>query len=256
MRLQASETSERADLAKRLAAARLDAGLTQAELAQRCRLQRQQITYFERGARVPSLKQLLRIAGALGLPLQRFLSGSDRPGIDLRDLALELRQLGLIDLWVDAPVVPGAFRRPEEVVALAVAGEEPAARIVEGVPAILAWNHWNRFLLRAFARVNGRRTVYRLAWLAEVVLALDRRGGFPGGCPGKEDLAAFVKGIKKPPPNRWDSLGRPAHEPPASPLWKRWRINYAADLATFQQRAEGLVSLRAAEDPETSRPKE
>src|SRR5205823_1362520 len=101
---------------------------------------------------------------------------------------------------------------PEEVVALAVAGEEPEVRIVEGMPAVLAWNRWSGTLLRAFAKATGLRTVYRLAWLADVALALDRIGGFPGGCPGKEDLAAFVKGVKKPP-NRWDSLGKPAHEP-------------------------------------------
>jgi hypothetical protein len=196
---------------------------------------------------VPSLDQLLRIARALDFPWQRFLSGGDRPGNGVRDLAIELRNLGLIDLWVDAPVVPGAFRRPEEVVSLAVAGEEPEARIVEGVPAVLAWNRWDGRLLRAFARATGRRTVYRLAWLAEVALSLNRTLGFPGGCPGKEDLAAFVKGVRQPTTDTWDSLGKPADEPPRSPLWKRWRINYAASPATFRQRAEALLALRTAE---------
>jgi hypothetical protein len=60
--------------------------------------------------------------------------------------------------------------------------------------------------------------VYRLAWLADVVLALERIGGFPGGCPGKEDLVAFVKSIKKPAPHRWDDLGRPAEMPATSPI--------------------------------------
>ncbi len=235
------------EIAKWLAVARRERGLSQAELAERCRLKRQQITYFESGARLPSLAQLLQIARALDLPLQRFLSGADRPGSGVREIALELRNLGLIDLWVEGPLVPGAFRRPEEVVALALAGQEPETRIVEGIPAILAWNHWNGLLLRAFARASGPRTVYRLAWLAEVALALERMGGFPGGCPGKEDLAAFVKKVKKPRTERWDSLGKPAHEPLTSPLWKRWRINYATDLATFRQRAEGLASLRQAE---------
>jgi transcriptional regulator with XRE-family HTH domain len=238
---------ELAEVAPRLAAARRARGLSQAELAQRCRLKRQQITYFETGARTPSLGQLLHIARALDLPLQRFLSGSDRPGGGPREIAIELRRLGLIDLWVEGPLVPGAFRRPEEVVALAVAGKEPEARIVEAIPALLAWNRWNGSLLRAFARETGRATLYRLAWLADVALALDRLGGFPGGCPGKEDLAAFVKRLKRPPSARWDDLGRPAETPPTSPLWKRWRISYAADLATFRQRAEGLVSLAKAE---------
>jgi hypothetical protein len=72
-------------------------------------------------------------------------------------------------------------------------------------------------------------------------------GGFPGGCFGKKDLAAFVKGVKKPPLDHWDDLGRPADAPPTSPLWKRWRISYPADLTAFRQRAEGLVALRQAE---------
>src|SRR5258708_3368731 len=135
-----------ADFGQELAAARGEQGLSQAELAQRCSLKWQQITFFEAGGRIPSLKQLLTISRTINLPGQQ---------------------------------------------------------------------------------------------------------GFPGGCPGKEDLAAFVKRVKKPVPERWDDLGRPAHEPPTSPLWKRWRINYAADLATFRQRAEGLVSLAKAEGRES-----
>jgi transcriptional regulator with XRE-family HTH domain len=230
-----------------LTAARLEKGLTQAALADRCRLTKQHISYFEQGQRLPSLDQLLRLARALEVPLQRFLSGSNRPGTELSDIALELRALGLLDLWVDGSRVPGAFRCPEEITALSVAGAAPEARVVEGLPTILAWNRWSGSLLRAYGRTTRPRTVYRLAWLAEVALAVDRRGGFPGGCPGKDDLAAFVKGVKAPPPGRWDSLGRAALEPSASPLWKRWRISYAADLDTFRARAEALEHLRRAE---------
>lgn len=226
-----------------LAETRAERGLSQEALANRAGLQRQLINYFETGARIPSIGKLLRIARALDLPLERFLSGANRPGTDLPQIAIELRSLGLIDLWVDSPVVPGAFRRPEEVVVLASAGHEPAPRIVEGVPALLAWNRLNPILLWAFARDNGRATVYRLAWLADITLALDRQGGFPGGCPGKEHLQAFVKRVKLPSGTRWDGLGRAADKTPASPIWKRWRISYQADLATFRKRAESLVSL-------------
>ncbi len=235
------------EIAQHLATARRESGLSQAELAERSRLKRQQINYFETGARTPSVEQLLQIARALDISLQWFLSGSPRAGCAVRDIAVELRSLGLIDLWVEDSLVPGAFRRPEEVVALAVAGREPEARIVEGLPAVLAWNHWNSNLLWAFAREAGRTAAHRLAWLADVALALERIGGFPSGCPGKEDLATYVKRIKKPPLDRWDTIGRPADRPPTSPLWKRWRISYAADLATFRQRAENLVSLATAE---------
>jgi transcriptional regulator with XRE-family HTH domain len=221
--------------------------LSQADFAERSRLKREQINYFERGVRTPSIGQLLQIAQAFDLPLQRLLTGGNRAGSTVRDLAIELRSLGLIDIWVEGPVVPGAFRRPEEVVALAISGAEPEARIVEGVPAALAWNRWNRHLLWAFARARSHSVVYRLAWLADIALAIERIGGFPGGCPGKEDLADFVKRIKKPPADRWDDLGRPAVKPSASPLGKRWHINFAADLATFRRRAEHLVTLAQAE---------
>ena len=247
MKIAKEKPPELASLAKRLSAVRLARGLTQAQLADRSRLQRQQINYFEVGARLPSLGQLLRVARALDLPLQQFLSGTDRPGSSVSDLAIELRSLGLIDLWVESPTVPGAFRPPEEVVARAVAGPTPEVRIVEGVPAVLAWNRWQAPLLRAFAKTTGPRTVYRLAWLADLALALNRMGGFPGGCPGKEDLAAFVKKVRKPALAAWDDLGKPARAPAASPLWKRWRINYAADLDTFRQRAQQLASLHVAE---------
>ena len=103
-----------------LAAARLERGLSQSELAARCGpLSQAQISYFELDRRKPTLDQLIRIAGALGVSLHRLVTGADRPGDGLRDVAIELRNLGLVDLWVEDPIVPGTFRRPEEVVALA-----------------------------------------------------------------------------------------------------------------------------------------
>jgi transcriptional regulator with XRE-family HTH domain len=234
-------------LGSRLAKARIDRGLSQAQLAERAHLKRQQITFFEQGQRLPGLDQLLRLAAALEIPVQTFLTGTDRPPTDLKALAIELRRLGLVDLWVEGPLVPGAFRRPEEVVALALAGDEPAARIVEAMPAVLAWNRWSGALLRAYGSLTRPHSVYRLAWLAEVALALDRTAGFPGGCPGRQDLAAFVKRVKAPRSSHWDDLGRAAGAAPTSPVWKRWRINYAADLTTFRERAETLLALRKAE---------
>src|SRR5262245_35482208 len=152
MRRGETEALETMGIAKTLSAARNERGLTQTELAERCQLKRQQINYFESGVRVPSLKQLFQISRALDLPLQRLLSGTNQPGSEVREMAIELRNMGLIDLWVESPIVPGAFRHPEEVLALAVAGEKPETRIVEGVPTILAWNQWNSSLLWAFAR--------------------------------------------------------------------------------------------------------
>jgi transcriptional regulator with XRE-family HTH domain len=234
-------------ISEQMFAVRTARGFSQAELGEKARLKRQQINYFETGTRVPSLAQLLQIAQALDVPLQRLLYGSTRPGRAWGDMATELRSLGLVDLWVASTVVPGAFRRPEEVVAMAVSGPEPEARIIEGIPAILAWNRWNGILLRAFARTMGHGVVYRLGWLADVALTIERMGGFPGGCPGKGDLLQLVKRIKKPSTDRWDDLGRPAEKPPVSPIWRRWRIKYAADLDTLRRRAERLVSLANAE---------
>lgn len=242
-------TAERIDagVGQYLLSLRRERGLTQTEFAKRCGLSRQEVAYFETNTRKPSLARLIQIAKAFDLPFQRFLSGGNRPGRELKDLAIELRSLGLIDLWIEAPAIPGALRRCEEVIALAAAGREPHSRIIEGLPAVLAWNHWSALLLRAFAREIRGTVAFRLAWLADVALALERQGGFPGGCPGKESLAKFVKLIKKPPFDRWDSLGHSSPEPPASPVWKRWRINYAADLETFRRRAKSLLSLAKAE---------
>lgn len=235
------------EIATHLLAARRQRGLSQAELAERSRLKRQQITFFERGVRTPSVAQLLRMAGALDVSLQWLLHGEQRGGGGIRDTAIELRALGLADLWVKDPVVPGAFRRPEEAIVLALSEQRPSARIVEAIPAPLAWNRWNDLLLWAFAREKGRAAVYRLAWLAEIALHLEETGGFPGGCPGKDDLVSFLKRAKAPPEGRRDDLGHPAGERNESPIWKRWGIRYAGDLNTFRKRAQELASLTSAE---------
>src|SRR5262249_5959764 len=125
-------------LGSHLTAARLQRGLSQAELAARCGLSQAQISYFELGRRRPTLDQLVRIARSLDVSLERLVTGADRPGEGLRDIAIELRHLGLVDLWVADPIVPGAFRRAEEVIARAASGPEPDPRILEAIPAILA----------------------------------------------------------------------------------------------------------------------
>jgi hypothetical protein len=189
------------------------------------------------------------MAGALDVSLERLITGADRPGAGLRDIAIELRRLGLVDLWVDASVVPIAFRRPEEVVAQAVSGREPDPRVIEAIPAILAWNRFNPVLLRAYGRTVRPRVTRRLAWLADVALVIDRRGGFPGGCR-KEQLIDFTRRIPAPlsGSGEWDGLGRPMARTPTSPIWKRWRINYEADVEQFEQRARTLDALRKNSD--------
>ena len=134
VKMRAAKSPELSNLAELLTAARQETGLSQIELAVRCGLSQAQISYFEVGQRQPSLDQLLRIARTLGSPVQKLLTGADRPGIELRDLVLELRSLGLVDLWVNSPIVPGAFRSPEEVISLAVAGSRTRASGRRGNP--------------------------------------------------------------------------------------------------------------------------
>jgi hypothetical protein len=163
----------------------------------------------------------------------------------LREIAVELRHLGVLDLWVKGVVVPCAFRRAEELIALVVSGEEPGPRLVEAIPAVLAWNEIDPILLQAYGLTGHPRTCRRLAWLADVALAIDRQGGFPGGCR-TGSLARFTRMIASLSPEMevWDSLGRPMSKPPTSPLWKRWRINYDAALDEFAERARHLDELR------------
>ena len=246
MTRQATESPELQNLGPSLILARRERGLSQAELAARSGLSQAQISYFELGQRRPTLDQLLKIAQALGCSLQKVLSGSNRTGTRLSDIALQLRDLGLVDLWVRDPIVPAAFRASEEVIALAVSGSKPEPRIVEAIPAILAWTETSPILLRAYG-VHVRPSVLRrLAWLADITLAIESRGGFPGGC--RNDLIArFLKTIRVPGDGKaaWDDLGRPSAKPPTSPIWKRWRINYDADLSIFEQRARQLWDLQS-----------
>jgi transcriptional regulator with XRE-family HTH domain len=235
-----------------LRAARIQRVLSQSELAARSTLSQTQISYFEAGQRVPSLEQLLLIAQALDVSLQKLFAGSDRPGTELRDIAIELRDLGIVDLWVKNALVPGAFRRPEEIIALVLAPEEPDPRIVEAVPGLLAWNEIDPILLQAHGATNGPQTCTRLAWLADVTLAIDKQGGFPGGCR-REALVRFTRLVSTPDASRgsWDSLGRPMARLPSSALWRRWRISYDATLDEFRARAKHLNEHR--EQPSPSR---
>jgi transcriptional regulator with XRE-family HTH domain len=245
MNLEPGEPRELQGLGLHLAAARRERGVSQLELADRCRLAQAQVSYFESGRRRPTLDQLLRIARALEVSLQNLICGSDRPGTELRDLAVELRCLGITDLWVEDARVPCAFRRAEEVIALTVSPTAPDPRIIEAIPAVLAWNEVDPVLLRAYGLTSGPRTVRRLAWLAGVALAIDRRRGFPGGC-AREPLDRLTRLIRPPAPGRrtWDSLGHPLGSPPKLPLWKRWRIRYDATLPEFETRAEHLNRMR------------
>lgn len=217
--------------------------MTQAQLAKRCGLRQWQIARFETAQQEPTLRQLLSLAGALDVPVQWFLTGTVRPGTELKDIVLELRALGAVDLLVANLAIPGAGRAPEQIAALTVCGERPDPRVIGAVPTILAWNQWQGPLLKAYCRGTDHRAAHRLAWLADVALTIHGTWGFPGGCPGKGDLERFIKGIR--PPEKPDGVGYPAEEgEPLHPVWRRWRITYAANMDTFRERAELLRQLR------------
>ena len=234
--------AELAGFGPHLAAVRLRRGLSQGELAGSCGLAQSQVSLLEAGRRPPTLTQLLGLARALDVPLQQLLGGTPGPGTDLASLAVELRGLGLIDLWVADAKVPGAARPAEEVLALACAGR-PDPRVIGAIPALLAWNPTRPGVLRAFGRASG--TARRLAWLADIALAIDLRRGFPGGCR-RDALERFVASTP-PPPERaaWDDVGSPSPSAsPPSPIWRRWKIGHGSTLAEFERRAIDLASDR------------
>lgn len=238
--------SELGQLGTYLFLARVQQGFTQKQLAVLAGITQPRLSRIEKGEVTPTFPQLIRLARALTVPLQWFLNCSTVPGAELPDIALELQSLGVVDLLVSKLVVPGAFRPTEEVLALTVSADYPDPRIIEALPAVLAWNSWSHTLLKAYCQRYDPRAATRLAWLADVTLTIHRNEGFPGGCRQRLDLEAFVRWWSKHRklPFRADDLGRPAEGDELSPVWNRWRIRYDAPLSAFVARAHHLESLR------------
>jgi hypothetical protein len=194
----------------------------------------------ESGRYIINLDEAIRIAEILKIPLEQLSTGRWRPSIDLRGIAFELFHLGIRDLEVSAPHVPGAFRLGEQVVAAALKGDQPEPRVVEAIPFILALRKLNVPLTVAFAESYDSRIRTRLAWLSDITLTLWQLSTFPTEVKREEQLREFVRtGVKLPEP---DSLGHP-REGALPPLWAKWNINYAGDLKDFEQR---VVEVEAA----------
>lgn len=238
--------------------ARMKQGLTQKELATRTGITQPRISGIEQGEMLPTLPQLIRIARVLAVPVQWFLNGSVVPGTELPAYALQLRWLKVVDLIVPDAVVPGAFRPIEAVLSLAVRGTQPDPRVIEALPAVLAWNRWSARRLREHSRPRASRATIRLAWLADVALTIHRTMGFPGGCPQQKQLEAFVGALQKAKLQLTnDDLGRPGEERTLPPVSKRWMISYDAPLSTFVERAKRLSSQleqQRLSEPSSSRP--
>jgi transcriptional regulator with XRE-family HTH domain len=228
-------------LGRRLAGARRERGMTQKAVADHCGLLQSDVSKIEQGRRAPSVPHLVKLAQMLEVPLQWFLTGKRRPGMELRDVAIELHHLGLVDLRVPDARVPGAFRPPEDILAWVMSGDRPDPRIVEAIPAVLAWNAWNPRLLEAYGYTYDPRAAYRLAWLADVALTIHHNHVFPGGFVDPLRVSEFMRRIR--PPEEVDDLGYPAGNERLPPVSKRWNIGYAAALTAFHGRAKHLLPL-------------
>jgi transcriptional regulator with XRE-family HTH domain len=233
--------TELQNLGRWLRKARVRQGLTQKELAVRANVSQPRVSGIEKGQILPTLPQLIRLARALVVPLQWFLNGSVTPGTELPDFALQLQWLKIVDLLVPDSLIPGGFRPTEEVLALAVRENQPNPRIIEAIPAVLAWNRWSPSRLREYSRPRASKASIRLAWLADVALTIHRTTGFPGGCPQYKNLESFVGSLAKANlPLTNDDLGRPGDEQKLPPVSRRWMISYDAPVASFVERAKRL----------------
>ena len=218
-------------------AARSSARFSQAALARRSGVSRTQIVKMEAGQTVPPLDEAMRIADVLRVPIQQLLTGKDSPPSDLKGIAHELYQLGIHDLVVSDAVVPGAFRRAEQIIAIALRGDRPEVRILEAMPYVLSRQRIHVKLALAFAELYDPRIRTRLAWLSDVALALSRLGSLSLTPEIESSLERITRVVKKP--KNPDGLGNPG-EGPHSPVWKRWNVSYSGDMASFKDRVKKL----------------
>jgi transcriptional regulator with XRE-family HTH domain len=221
--------------------------LSQTELANQTGIDQTRISRIEQGKELPTLIQTFKLARVLAVSLQRLINGRDDSGATPQELAIELYDLGIKDLFVPNAIVPGACRPTELVLALAVRGNQPEPRIIEAIPVILSWNQWSHHVLRGYCqRIDDQRVGGRLAWLVDVTLTIDRIHGFPGGCLKTEELEAFLRTWSSlPRTSQVDDLGHPVDDATVPPVSKRWKINYPAQLSDFHERAENLWKLRS-----------
>jgi transcriptional regulator with XRE-family HTH domain len=227
-------------------------GLTQRTLAERTGIRQSEISLIESGKRLPTLSQLAALAEHLAVPLQWFINGRVSADYDPAAIALELQYLGIADLLFNRVTVPGAFREPEQILALALRGDAPDPRIIEAIPYVLnsrPWfpfvqdqRSWNRWLLYAYAQRFDERVLRRLGWLIDIAFLI--RFKFPHRVDPESDTA--LEWVKK---QAWqartqeeDSLGYPSQRPAQLPaVHKRWRITYATTVDAFVERAKRVI---------------
>lgn len=222
--------------------ARRAAGLTQAALGTLANVARVQIVRMESGLVAPGLDEAVRLAAVLRCPLD-WLTRSSATGSVLQEIAVQLYRLGVRDLVVADAQVPGSFRHPEEVLVLAVSGDRPEPRVIEAIPFVLASRPFHAPLVTAFARRYDFRARNRIAWLADVTIALGRFRTAPVTIHSEASLRLLVRrGVRNSAP---DSLGHPSTGP-VSPIWRRWSITYAGTINDFANRIGVLRALPGA----------
>ena len=220
-----------------LRSARLKAKLSQIALSRQSGVNRIKILRIEAGSHTPTLEESICLCRALKQPLQWLVSGTLRAAVGLKGIALELYHLGVRDLAVEGEIVPGAFRRPEQVIALALRGDRPETRVIEAMPVVLANHPINPGLAVAFGDLYDRRVKVRLAWLCGVTLEISRMGRLTVAAEAVGGMEKIMKRVKKP--DAVDDLGHPGNSR-ISPLWRKWNIKYAGTLVGFMARAQNL----------------
>jgi len=218
---------------------RLNAALSLSALERQSGVDRVKISKMETGVYSPGWEEVLQLAQALRVPLQRFLTGETQPSVSLKGIATELYRLGVRDFAVEGAEVPGAFRRPEQVIAVALRGDRPEPRLIDALPLVLATQKLNAGLALAFAGLHGRRVRVRLAWLCDVTLLLGQLNTFPVQVQAPEELEKITSRVKKPAEP--DDLGHPGSRR-ATPLWRRWNITYGGTMDDFLTRARDLAA--------------
>jgi transcriptional regulator with XRE-family HTH domain len=227
--------------------ARISENLSQSGLARQSDVTRTKIVRIEAGGYIPRLDESCRLAAALKIPLQQLITGKKSPSVGLKGIAFELYQLGIRDYVVEGATAPGAFRRREQVVVLALKGDKPETRLVEAMPVLLATHTLCVGLALAFANVHDRRVRARLAWLSDVTLSLSRLSTFPFPLQTQEQLEKLTRAVRRPAES--DNLGYPA-KGLGSPLWRRWNITYNGTINRFLERAQELATVDKKETEE------
>jgi transcriptional regulator with XRE-family HTH domain len=183
----------KATLARNLKATRLQAGLSQSDLARKAGTPQPRVALMESSANptLPSLEWLARVASALGVAVASLFEEAKRElsqslstlPEDAENLAAHLRELG-------APLSGSSKKNrsfsPEAVV-LGVLRVVPSARMVECLPGLLATGAMD--CEKLFRLAKERNLVNRLGFVVEVAALLAEQKRLRGNVSPLRSLA-------------------------------------------------------------------